>query len=158
MTLRTFSIVPVISTSIYAAGDQIGAPVELTNVFKHETDTVEIKTMTVVDKDKQDAEIDFLFFNQSPTMVSTDNVPADITDANLVAQCVGTTTIVAANYADLTNNSIGSLSIEPIQVKGADINSRGTSLWVVGVVRTTPTYTSTSGMTWVFGVETGARG
>ena len=106
-----------------------------------------LASVTVMDKAKQNAEIDIYLFKTSPTLVSSDNAAFDITDANLVAQCIGVIT-VGTNYASCANNSVSTDNNINVPVEIAGPTS--TTVYAVAVVRGTPTYASTSDLVFNF--------
>lgn len=131
-------MVPVISGAPYSLGDQLGGIEKLSDVVPtEEKDQSIIDVMTVVDKAKQNACMEFLFFDTDPTATisSTDNTPFTITDAgsDLVIQAQR---MLSIRYFDLGASSIASLKTR-LPFKALP-GSR--DLWMAVIVRATPTY------------------
>lgn len=165
---KTISVTPVISTSIYASGDQIGGIMTLTDVIRNQSipNTVsgsdlgwgwsEICEVTVLDSDKQDVAFDIWLFNQSPTVTSTDNAAFAMTAANMKLQCIGVIKGIGANssgdsnYSDAAAVSTSSNPNinKPVQVPFSATNK--TNIYAIAVVRGTPTYTTTSSLQFQF--------
>ena len=106
----------------------------------------ELVSVTILDKDKQDAAMDIWLFNTSPTVTSSDNAPFSMTDANQFAQCIGVVA-VGGTYSDAAINSASStvnLNL-PLQI------TSGTSIYAIAIVRAAPTYTTTSSLQFQFG-------
>lgn len=143
---------PTVSSGVaYSSGDQIGAVTKLTAVTDLDRGSVLLKTITIIDKDKQKSAMDFYFFDQDPTNTVADNSAADISDSELVLKCIGMVSVANTVYADLANGSVGTKpAIDLILKPGA---ARSRDLWVLIVSRGTPTYTSTSGLAFKFAFE-----
>ena len=131
---------PIVSTSpAYTAADAFGAKFELTNVFSAIGHGSYLKNLIVTDKGKQNAALDVVFFNASPTNTTvTDNGALTIHDTDLLT-IVGRATVAVTDYTSFADNS--EATIEKTLGVLSDLS---TSLWVIGVIRGTPTYVSTS--------------
>lgn len=137
------TITPTVDTNIYASGDQIGVANELPNMCDSSgSDTLTIQDVIVLDKAKQKAAFDILFFNDSPTLASADNAALSITDAEMAAKFIGRVSVAAADYKDTASNSDMTRTNIGLLVKGAGAGRR--SLWCVLQSQGTPTYTSAS--------------
>jgi hypothetical protein len=106
-----------------------------------------LKGVKVVDKSKQKAAIDLMFFNSQPTVASSDNDAYDVTDAEMAAKYAGILSVASGDYKDIANSSVANVvPAQPILIQ-AERNTAspyGKSLWVAIICRGTPTYTSTS--------------
>lgn len=143
------SVVPTVDTNIYAIGDQVGPAVEIPNAVDDSGGTGTIRTVTVIDAAKQKSALDLLLFNSAPTIASSDNAALDISDSEMVAKCIGRLKVVAGDYTDLANNSVGLIRSLGHLVKAAN-GSR--SLWVVVQSRGIPLYTAATDLTLKFGI------
>lgn len=123
------------STSIYASGDQIGVEVELPGACNAGEPSV-LRSLTVIDKSKQKADLDILLFDEDPTNAVADNAAADISDAEMADKAIGIVSVATGSYKDLTANSIATIS--------PGLMVRGSTLYALVVCRGTPTYTGTS--------------
>jgi hypothetical protein len=130
------------STSIYASGDQVGTVLEYAYAVREITRTAFITDVVVVDKDKQKAEIDLFLFNASPTVTSVDNGAFSLSDTEISTKSLVHVTITADDYKDTALNSVASVSF--LKLVQAAAGSR--SVFVIPVVRGTPTFTSTSAL------------
>lgn len=144
-------VTPTLDTSgAHAADDQ------LTGVMTIDTGTMDassssayvLQSVTVVDSDKQSAEIVIFFFDESPTVTSTKNTALSITDAEMSDKCLGYCTITS--YEDLAVNSVGCARNVGLQLK---IKTGATSSKIYAVAKTngTPTHTA-SGLIFKFGM------
>ena len=156
---------PTISTSpAYTSGDQVGGIIELTNVFRRfyrpyenlpSTDSsvvsqagkATLKSAGVVDISLQNSNFDFWFFNEIPTVASSDNGALNITDSEILKlqHVLG----FSATYSTTTQNSSASASgIELVITQSPTATSD--SLWVVAQTKSTPTYTTTTALRFKF--------
>lgn len=133
----TISQTPTITAGAYAAKDAVGGKLTFANAARKTGGTAVIEGLIVKDLGQQMAELDLVLFDQDFTS-TTDNDPFDPSDADL-ANCIGVLTIVAADYADFTDNSVGT-----VQNLKLPITVAATSIYGQLVSRGTPTYTSTS--------------
>lgn len=139
------SSTPTISTSAYTAGDAVGSVISITSAAKATGGGVRIDSVTVIDKDAESPEFDLLFFSDSIAAV-TDNVAFDPSDADL-AKCRGGVQILSTDWSVLTDNAVASL----IDVNHTIPVLVGTTLYMVVVIRSADTFTSTSDLTFVVG-------
>jgi len=152
---KTIPVVPVISTSpAYTAGDQIGGIMILPDVVRVDSNTgyaqAELHSVTILDGAKQDAAIDVWFFNQSPTVGSTDNSAFAMTPANLAAQCIGAVSI-GTSYSDgvTISTSTDGKNIG-MNLQSLTTAATPTNLYAVAVIRSAVTYNSTSALKFLF--------
>jgi len=148
---KVISVTPTITaSSAYVAGYQVGGIMTLTDAIRMDTQTglgvSELVSITILDKAKQDAAINVFLFSASPTLASSDHAAFDLTDANLIAACIGVVS-VGTTYVDTVSNSVSStvnLNL-PLQI------TSGTNLYAVATTSGTPTYASTSDLVFKFG-------
>lgn len=132
---------PTISNgAAYTSGDVLGGLQTLSNAARISGGSGIIQSITVLDKTQaQRAAIDLLFFDRSVT-VAADNAAVAMSDADM-AFCLGIVSIGPYNAAwpgTPLNSEATLLNV------GLPFVLNGTDLFVVAVVRGTPTYTSTS--------------
>lgn len=148
-------VTPVISTSAYTSGDQVGGIMTIPNVIRQNSNmgfgSCELVSVTILDKAKQDIAMDIWIFKVSPTLVSSDNAPFDMTDANQATQCVGIVAVGSA-YSDSVSNSTSSTVNLNLPINVAGTSATPSSFFAVAIVRGTPTYTSTSDLQFQFGI------
>jgi len=143
------TVTPTISTGIYASGDQIGGVMSFTGCAKVNGGTGRITAVTLLDRDKESAPIELHLWTTVPTVTSTDNGVADITDANQATAFTGYLgAVLLSSYQAWSGNSVASVSVG-IDYKCA---SGSTTITGVAIVRGTPTYTATSDL--IFGLCT----
>jgi len=144
--VQRFSVTPTISTTIYASGDVLGGLQTISNAVRKSGGSGTILSILVLDKTQaQRAAMDLLIFDRSVT-VAADNAAVAMSDADM-ANCLGVISIGPYNTAfpGTPLNSISTL----INV-GLPIVCNGADLYFVPVVRATPTYGTTSDLTFIF--------
>lgn len=153
---KVVSAVPTLDTSAYASGDRMGTVMTLTGVFDVPSGAAELTSVTIIDQAGQSAALDILFFTASPTVASADNAAIDISDAEMLAKCVGSVTFAASDYKATASNSVGTLKNIGLVLQGAR-NSATTisdsqNLYALLVSRGSPTYAASS-LKLLFGVK-----
>lgn len=151
---KTVAVVPVISTSAYASGDQIGGIMTLTDVVRQvrgdNYGQAELHAVTILDGALQSAAIDVWFFNQSPTVTSVDNGAFSMSDANLAAQCIGAISIGTA-YSASALNSVSTDGINLSKNMQVDLSSATpTNLYAIAIIRAIKTYAATNDLKFLF--------
>lgn len=124
----------------YAAGQQIGVPVEIKNAAEDSGSSGTIQSISIQDPAKQDAVLDIIFFDQAPS-TGADKAAWAPTAADL-AKILGVVKVVAANYSDGAAMSIGSVVNAGLKIKAgkAAPSQSNSSVWVLVVSRGTPNY------------------
>lgn len=145
---KRIQITPTISTSpAYTSGDVLGGLQTLTDAARVSGGSGVVQSMTVFDKTQaQRAAMDILFFDTSVT-VAGDNAAVAMSDGDM-ANCIGVVSIGPYNVAwpGTPLNSISTL----INVGLPFICNGTANLYAVAVVRGTPTYVSTSDLTYSY--------
>jgi hypothetical protein len=137
---KIIEVTPVVSAaSAYSALDQIGGIQTLSNAVEKWEHSVRLNAITVVDKDKESAAINFYFFDELPTVASVDNGALDITDAEMADKCIGRAAIAAADYTVLSGSTLGTVKIAG---DGLLLCTKTSTLYVVAQTVATPTYTA----------------
>lgn len=145
------SVTPTISaSSIYASGDQLGGIMTISNAVRNLGGTGLLKGITVIDGDNQGAKIDVLIFKSSPTVSSSDNAAIDIAASELVSKLLCRVTIDTTDYTTVKAATNAEATKECSRSIEAASDSR--DLYAVAVVRGTPTYTTTSALTFKFDI------
>jgi hypothetical protein len=142
------NVTPVISTGIYASGDQVGG---IQTISGASNDGIGIlEGITIVDLSDQSAALNILFFDELPTVASSDNAALNIADAEMSGKCIGMLTIDATDYVDTSANSVATL-----RNLNQMFHSRGVISTVYAVVETTgtPTYGGTSDLIFKYHVR-----
>lgn len=137
----SYSVSVTTDTNAYAAGDNVGGLLTLTNALDPSYKTGKIYSAVISDLDKQAADFDIIIFDANPTGTTfTNNAALDIADAD-ISKIAGVVQIgTSVNFAD-NEVVIGSSVQLPVRVTNADGN-----LYAALVVRTTPTFSSTSAL------------
>lgn len=135
-------VTPTISTSAYAADDQVGA-VQTLNV---DPGVRRLVSITVIDKAKQKAELEFLLFKELPTVASADNAACNVADAEIAAKCIGVVTLAATDYTDLSAGAVGTVQCDVV------VQTTGSKLYALAKTTGTPTYVSTSDLVVKYGL------
>lgn len=134
-------VVPTISTSIYASGDNVGGEMVFANANRASGLYGVIESVVIGDKANQMTTLDFLFFDRAQTGTATDNSPFDPNDADL-PNFLGGVTVMGGDYFTMSDNAVGSVTGLRIPIK-----PNATSLYGYMVVRATPTFASTTDLT-----------
>ncbi len=155
-------ITPVVSTTpAYTAGDQVGGLNLISEAVNHDGGLATLQSLCIIDKGKQKSALTLFFFDDVPTLASTDNGAFDLTDAQMALSCIGSVLIPSANYQDSSSNSIATvLNIGMLLRSKAGKNAvalpSGASprdLWCALMTTGTPTYVSTSDLVLKLGIE-----
>lgn len=139
---------PVISTSAYAAGDQMGGVLTLTAAVDATSDTATLISVTVIDKAGQSSDLDVLFFNASPTVASSDNAALSISDAEMAQKFIGRVKISSTDYSTTAAGSDATKSGIGLFLQAYLTNN----LYAIVQCQGSPTYTSTSDLVLKFGI------
>lgn len=134
-----FDVTLVLDTNIYASGDVLAIPQEITGVFDLAGQKRALHSVILLDGDDQAQAVDLVFFNASASL-GTINAAVSISDAD-AAKIIGYVSLEAGDAKDLINSTLFAKSSVGQVLEGAS-----TSLWIGAICRGgTPTYTA-SGM------------
>lgn len=144
--LKEITINPPVDTAIYTAGDVLFIPFEVENVFGspgrngHENPNIALNSVEVFDVDNEAVDLDLIFFRSDQTAnVGALNAAFSPNDAAAL-DVVGVVELTqAADGFDMINSDYARQEGLAIQMQAA---ANSTSLWIMGVVRTTPTFTA----------------
>jgi hypothetical protein len=143
---KVLSFAPTLDTNAYATGDQMGTLMTISNVADLSQGAVRIMTLDVIDKAKQAAAFDILFFNASPTVASADNAALDISDSEMASKLVGMVSVASADYKAFNSNSVACLRGLDLIVQAAAAsvpsgpNPTQVNLYAILCSRGSPTY------------------
>lgn len=129
---------PACDTAAYAAGELIGGKLTLSFATASSVFTGIISNVTIIDKDKEAADLDVVFFDTDPSSTTfTDQAAFDPADADLlnIICTVSVTTDVA-----FSDNGISYAN----NVNCPFITPSSTTIYAAIVSRGTPTYTTSS--------------
>lgn len=145
-------VTPTVSaSSAYEAGDQVGGIQTLTDAVPQDTKTGALLNITVIDEAAQSAALVIYFFDELPTVASSDNAALNITDAEVTDKCIGQITIAAADYDAISGSSIACV---PASSSGIIFKSQESGGNIYAVVKTTgtPTYGGTDDLTFKYAI------
>jgi hypothetical protein len=148
-------VTPAITTVQYSSGDQVGGIMTITDAAFDADKVVKLVSITMLDREQQDANFALFFFDDLPTVVSVDNGAFDITDAEIMAKCVGAVAIASADYVDCDEVAVVQKTPN-LLMKSVHADTQGKksgNLYCLVSTTSTPTYTSTSSLKFVFGFE-----
>jgi hypothetical protein len=130
------AVVPVISTSIYAAGDALGGRNTLANVASPGIDVV-LTDLTIVDLANQKSALTLMFFSSEYT-APADNAAFAISDADLKSKFLGQIPVVANDYKSLNTNAQAVATLKGINKR--IFGTKGKNIYMQIVCDGTPTY------------------
>lgn len=110
MQYQVVTITPTVDTSAFASGDQIGTKQTITGPASGSGSGVRLAKVVIIDKAKQSAALKLFLFDDDPTVTSTENNAADVSDAEVLAKCIGVVSVAAADYSALNVNSIATVT------------------------------------------------
>ena len=142
--MKDIHVTPVVTVGAYSALDAVGGKLEFEDACTPYSNSGSIKQAHVSDKNKQNALLYLVLFDQDFT-ATADNAPFAVSDADLL-NVVGVITFGVANYSSFNANSFASMGLVGIDVNVPFVLVEGgTSLFgQLYVVTSTPTYASVS--------------
>lgn len=143
---KSIAVTPTITAGAYSAKDAVGGMMTFANAVRASGGHGVINSVTIVDKDSENAQLELWLFNADPSGVA-DNAPMDFADSDM-AKLVGVIPISTADYYTLLDNGAACVRGALLQFDCA-VTSLFGQLKCVG----TPTYTSTSDLTVILGIE-----
>lgn len=131
------AIIPTLDASAYAANDVLFTATEIPSAV-YAGKAALLAGVTVIDKDDQAAAgLDLYFFTVGTASMGARNAPAtSISDAD-AEEFLGRVSIASADWEDVGGAKIARVNAGNIPLIGE--GSPGTSIWVIGVTRGTPT-------------------
>lgn len=153
-------ITPVISAATYSAGQQIGSIITISNVVRQSQNyglaSAELRNINILDINNQKAAIDFWFFNQSPTITSSDHTTFAMTAANFKLQHIGAVSVgtTYSSNGTLASSTDGKPTSLIMQIPNTNLQSapsaNSNNIYCVAINQGTPTYSSTSSLVFQF--------
>jgi hypothetical protein len=139
-------VTPVITAGGYSAKDAVGALMTFDFGGRDPGGHGVINTVTIIDNDDEKAALELWLFDRTVTAVA-DNAAMDFSDADM-QYLVGVIPIAAADYYSLADN--GAACVRGV---GLQYNCNGAALYGQLKCTGTPTYTATTDLTVVLGIE-----
>lgn len=153
------TVTPTLDTNAYASGDRLGSIHTITNAFRNlnrdfdpvtATDSANqkksgkcvLQSITVIDQAKQSQPFTIMFFSSSPTVASADNAAIDISDAEMIAKCIGVVSF-DATYLALAGNSVATKTNIGLILKQST-SAANQHLYAVVVIGGAATYAASS--------------
>jgi hypothetical protein len=136
-------VTPTLDTNAHAADDQLTTVMTIDPGIKDSegSDAYIIQSITIVDAAKQSVETVIFFFDESPTIASSQNAALNISDAEMADKCLGYATV--SSYEDLSANSVGCARNVGLQLKMKTGATNG-AVYAVAKTNGTPTYAANS--------------
>lgn len=144
---RLVAVTPVISTAIYAVGDQLGDLLTFASILPDADIGGTIVSVAIIDKAGTNSAMDLFIYDRSVTLAA-DNAAAATSDADALF-CLGAIGFSGGHYVAPGANAVATRSGVGIAVKA---NAAG-HLYGQLVVRAAPTYGSTSDLKVVLAVK-----
>ncbi len=152
-------VTPVISTSAYTSGDQIGgiqtlavlsqASKVLDAPCQKKNATSFLSSLVVIDAAGQNSPMTAYFFNALPTVVSVDNGVLNISAAELQAKCIGFAEVQGTDWKFVGSVGVATLNMSKSGV-ALQSNTEDGPLYVIVQADGTPTYVATSDLTFKY--------
>ncbi len=140
---RIITATPTVSTTAYAANDNVGGRIALGAV----TVPSKIQSVTVIDRSAQAAALEILLLEKSPNASTITDNAAPTWNTAEVGNIIARIPVASADYAAAINGvRVANLSNLQRMVKGTDLTA-------ILVTSGTPTY-ALGALTLKFGIET----
>lgn len=139
------STTPTITAGAYSAGDNIAGTLSWANAARTSGGALTIQTIMVSDLNKQNVDLDLIFFPASVTAVA-DNAAQDLSDSDL-ATALGHVHIYSTDYLSLNDSSMA--TVRNVGIAGT---LAATTLYALFSTAGTPTYASTADLTIKLGI------
>lgn len=144
---NVLSLTLSLDTAAYADGDVLADTQALASAARVNGGVIEIRNLTVVDKDDQGQPFDIWVFSTNVSLGTENSVPS-ISDANAI-QIFGKIEVSTIDFYDLGGCKVATPSFIPFLIKAA---SDSQSIYVGAVSRGTGTYTA-SGIVLNLGIR-----
>ena len=153
-SFKFLTVTPVLVPAAYGAGDQLGAGLLTLSGAAVGKGLVRIDNITVIDNIKQSIAVDLLFFSDNIAVASSDNAAADVTDALMKTNFLGSVSFPTASYIALNANSYCNIFVDKV-MKSEHLDG---NLYVLPVTRGTPTYDAAGNLSFRICLEQLSRG
>lgn len=137
-------VTPTITANSYTTGMQVGTLQTLSAIAPDDMGGLVLTSVAILDKAKQSAAIDIVFYLSAPTVTSADRATANITDANQVGK-IGSI-VQVTTYCDFSGNSVGFANGLAAGLAPAS----GTTIYAYPIIRASATYGSTSDLEFIY--------
>lgn len=144
-------VVPTLDTNPYATGDVLFQATEVPYAVRVSGGKSILQSIFIQDKALQSLAFDLLIARTPIGMGGALNAPEAITDAS-GQDILGVVRIVATDYVAFTSFSIVSKNQADIGMGMVLEPTTGTSIWIAGVSRGTPTYPTTTSLVFKLGL------
>lgn len=138
---------PTISTSVYVAGNTIGAIQTLTNAVTVSSGTGILESLILLDKSNQKAPMDIFIFESNPAAATTTDHAAFVFSTDNL-KVIARVSVTAGDYVTVNSNAIAIKTGLGIAVKA----NGSANLYAVAVTSSTPTYAGANDLQWVWGI------
>ena len=147
-------VTPTVDTSAYASGDHLGTVHTLAGAAPGQGLYTVLQSLTIIDKAQQKSALDVFLFDASPTVASSDNAAANITDAEMIDKCIGHIVVAAADYRDIGSaNSVAHLKNLGMHLKPDPTATAPLNLYAFVVSRGSPTYAAAGDLVFKYAFE-----
>lgn len=144
------SVTPVLTgAGAYSSGNAVGPKQTIASAARKTTKTqIMLQTLTVTDKANQKAALTILFFDSDPTAGTYTDKSALALSTDL-AKVIGKVNVAAADYETIDSKAVACLKSIGLEMQ---LTAGATTLYAAVLTTGTPTYTSTSDLTFRYGV------
>lgn len=146
--MDVIDITLVSDTAILADNDVIAITAEVLNFFQHPGDTVEVRSLVLIDEDDQAQDVEVVFLNATGSVgaANAKYAPAD----SVLRTIIGSHVFLTTDYSDGDTGQTATKTNVGLLLRGGN---NTTSLFIAAVCRSgTPTYTA-SGLRLKVGVK-----
>ena len=149
MYQKVISVTPVVGTSIYASGDQLGAIGRIQNAINLEGGSSKLLSLTLQDKADQTAiQLEVLLWSRSVTL-ATDNAAVSISDADS-DYFLGRVSIVTDDWEDIGGVKVATKTGLHIPLQSSNGSK---DIYFSLVSKGTPTFGTASDLVLKFGIR-----
>lgn len=144
-------VIPTLDTNIYASGDVFFVSIEVPNAVRVAGGKAILQSIFLQDKALQSAAFDLLFCRTAIGLGANLNAPEAISDAS-GQEIIGKVSFVATDYTAFVNFSVATKNQADIGMGMVLKPTVGTSIWICGVCRGTPTYAAAASLIFKLGL------
>lgn len=154
-TQSILKVTPVINTAQYTSGDQVGGILTVSNAAFDADRAVKLTHLTLIDMDEQDANLTLFLFDDLPTVSSANNDALSLSDAEILAKCVGLVSIGSSDYVDCAGSHIVQKTPNLLlrSVHTSTEARKSGNLYALLSTTSTPTYSAVSSLKLILGFD-----
>ena len=141
-------VTPAITAGGYSANDIVGGKITIANAARDPGGSGLLHSLTIIDKGKQAAALEFFFFSADLAGTYADNAAEDISAADALLN-IGVISAASADYKAMANYSVVTVRNIGLPYKVA---SGATSLFLIVRCTGTPTYAAINNLQFRFGL------